>query len=32
MCIVFETARIYSQKKPRVPLEKVFGVTRFELG
>jgi len=32
MQVVFETARIYSQKSPDVPLEKVFGVTSFELG
>jgi GNAT superfamily N-acetyltransferase len=32
MRVVFETARIYSLEKPRVPIEKVFGVTSFELG
>ncbi|MCX5682040.1 MAG: GNAT family N-acetyltransferase [Candidatus Omnitrophica bacterium] len=32
MRIVFETARIYLLEKPCVPLEKVFGVTSFELG
>lgn len=32
MKTVFETARIYSKGSPAVPLEKVFGVTSFELG
>jgi hypothetical protein len=32
MRIVFETARIYLLPAPQVPLEKVFGVTSFELG
>jgi len=29
---VFETARMYSGKAPSLPLEKIFGVTSFELG
>jgi hypothetical protein len=29
---MFETARMYTQEPPPVPLEKVFGVTTFELG
>ncbi|MDT8900808.1 GNAT family N-acetyltransferase [Anaeroselena agilis] len=29
---VFATARMYSQHAPAVPLDKVFGVTTFELG
>ena len=32
MKIVFETARIYSKSAPLVPMEKVYGVTSFELG
>ncbi len=29
---VFETARMYTQSPPDIPIEKVFGVTTFELG
>ncbi len=29
---VFETARMYSQQIPSPPLERIFGVTTFELG
>ncbi len=29
---VFETGRIYTKKEPDVPMNKVFGVTTFELG
>lgn len=32
MTAVFETARMYTREAPRLPLEKVFGVTSFELG
>ncbi|MDD5129307.1 MAG: GNAT family N-acetyltransferase [Candidatus Omnitrophica bacterium] len=32
MKVVFETARIYSKFLPATPLEKVYGVTSFELG
>lgn len=32
MGIVFETARMYTGDPPRLPLEKIFGVTTFELG
>ena len=32
MSIVFETARMYTGEAPRIPLERVFGVTTFELG
>lgn len=32
MTAVFETARMYTGEAPRLPLEKVFGVTSFELG
>jgi len=32
MSIVFETARMYTGEPPRLPLEKIFGVTTFELG
>lgn len=30
--IVFQTARIYSKYPPKIPLEKIYGVTSFELG
>lgn len=29
---VFETARIYRGTPPSVPLDRVYGVTTFELG
>lgn len=29
---MFETARMYTQAAPKLPLEKIFGVTTFELG
>jgi hypothetical protein len=29
---MFETARMYTKKKPKLPLQKIFGVTTFELG
>lgn len=29
---VFETARMYSKEKPNIALNKVFGITSFELG
>jgi ribosomal protein S18 acetylase RimI-like enzyme len=29
---MFETARMYSKEAPNVPINKVFGVTTFELG
>ena len=32
MAVVFETARMYAGPAPDVPLERVFGVTTFELG
>lgn len=32
MTSVFETARMYSQKPPELPLHKIFGITTFELG
>jgi len=32
MQMVFETARMYSGAAPYLPLEKIFGVTSFELG
>ncbi|MBN1664926.1 MAG: hypothetical protein JW943_15105, partial [Deltaproteobacteria bacterium] len=32
MQMVFETARMYSGPVPSLPLEKIFGVTSFELG
>lgn len=32
MNIVFETARMYTKKEPKLPINKIFGVTTFELG
>ena len=32
MTPVFETGRMYSKQMPAVPMEKVFGITSFELG
>jgi GNAT superfamily N-acetyltransferase len=32
MAIVFETARMYTGPAPSLPLERLFGVTSFELG
>ena len=32
MTVVFETARMYAGRAPDVPVERVFGVTTFELG
>jgi hypothetical protein len=32
MQMVFETARMYSGTVPALPLNKIFGVTSFELG
>ena len=32
MEVVFETARMYHGQAPRLPIEKIFGVTTFELG
>jgi GNAT superfamily N-acetyltransferase len=32
MIRVFETARMYSRETPALPLQKIFGVTTFELG
>ena len=32
MTVVFETARMYTKQEPDIPLERVFGVTTFELG
>lgn len=29
---VFETARMYRGAMPRLPLERIFGITSFELG
>lgn len=29
---VFETARMYTQSTPELPLDRIFGVTTFELG
>lgn len=30
--VVFETARMYTGEKPNIPLDRVFGVTSFEIG
>ena len=32
MKIVFETARMYTGDPPNLPLDRIFGVTTFELG
>ena len=32
MKVVFETARMYTEEKPDIPLNRIFGVTSFELG
>ncbi|MBA4389867.1 MAG: GNAT family N-acetyltransferase [Syntrophus sp. (in: bacteria)] len=32
MTPVFETGRMYNKEMPAVPIEKVFGITSFELG
>ena len=32
MTSVFETARMYTKAAPAIPLERVFGITTFELG
>jgi GNAT superfamily N-acetyltransferase len=32
MTPVFETARMYTKSFPNLPLEKIFGITTFELG
>ncbi len=32
MEVVFETARMYTGPAPRIPIERMFGVTSFELG
>lgn len=32
MMPVFETGRMYNKEAPAVPMEKIFGVTSFELG
>ena len=32
MTPVFETARMYTKSFPSLPLEKIFGITTFELG
>ena len=32
MKVVFETARMYNRKPPRLPVNEIFGITTFELG
>jgi hypothetical protein len=32
MAVAFETARMYKGKVPILPMERLFGVTTFELG
>jgi hypothetical protein len=32
MQVVFETARMYTQKSPKLALDRLYGVTTFELG
>lgn len=32
MSFMFETARMYTAPAPKFPLEKIYGITSFELG
>ena len=32
MTYVFETARMYTKEAPKINLQKVFGITTFEVG
>jgi hypothetical protein len=32
MKMVFETARMYTGEAPALPMERLYGVTSFELG
>ena len=32
MSVVFETARMYKGRRPALPIERLFGITTFELG
>ena len=32
MKVMFETARMYSREKPDIPLNRLYGITSFELG
>ncbi|WP_279385073.1 hypothetical protein [Methanosarcina barkeri] len=32
MTVMFKTIRMYSREEPDINLEKVYGVTTFELG
>lgn len=32
MKVVFNTARMYKGAAPELPVEKIFGITTFELG
>ncbi len=32
MNVSFETARMYTQKRPVMPIDRIFGVTSFEIG
>lgn len=32
MKVVFETARMYTEERPDIPLNRLFGVTSFEIG
>jgi hypothetical protein len=32
MTVVFETARMYKGESPDLPINRLFGVTTFELG
>ena len=32
MSVVFETARMYTGRAPAIAVDKIFGVTSFELG
>lgn len=32
MKVVFETARMYTKQQPKIPMDRLYGVTTFELG
>jgi hypothetical protein len=32
MSVVFETGRMYNGGTPDLPIDKIFGITSFELG
>ncbi|MEO1622291.1 MAG: GNAT family N-acetyltransferase, partial [Cyanobacteria bacterium J06632_3] len=32
MKVIFETARMYTRESPQLPLDRIFGITSFEIG